>query len=176
MMHPLVLAVFAARERAAEAARVLHGVGVTREELSVVARDHQEEGQLAGSYDATPGADLEDSRVASRFGEMSAQVLAAVSVVVPGIGPALLAGPLAAEFGEAAGHVAGSLTGVLRGAGIDETRAMSWQDTVESGGVLLGVHAVGTPVDAHSSGAAPGAARRPGGSGVGVGSSLKAEG
>ena len=147
MMHPLVLAMFASRDRAAEAARVLHAAGVTREELSVVARDHQEEGQLAGSYDATPGADLEDSRVASRLGEMSAHVLAAVSVVLPGIGPAMLSGPLAAEFGEAAGHVAGSLTGVLRDVGIDEPRAMSWQDAVESGGVLLGVHALGTPVE-----------------------------
>ena len=82
--------------------------------------------------------------MASRLGELSAHVLAAVSIVVPGVGPALAAGPLAAELGEAAGHVAGSLTGVLRDAGIDEARALSWQDAVESGGVLLGVHAIGT--------------------------------
>jgi hypothetical protein len=146
MAHALVLAMFAGRDRAAEAARALHAAGVTREELSVVARDHQDEGELAGAYDATPGADLEDSRGASRLGELSAHVLAAVSLVVPGVGPALAAGPLAAEFGEAAGHVAGSLTGVLRDSGVDEARALAWQDAVESGGVLLGVHAIGTPV------------------------------
>jgi hypothetical protein len=145
MSHPLVLAVFASRNRAAQAARALHALGVTREELSVVARDHEEEGVLAGAFDATPGADLEDSRVASRLGELSAHVLAAVSVIVPGIGPALASGPLAAELGEAAGHVAGSLTGVLRDSGIDETRALAWQDAVEGGAVLLGVHAIGTP-------------------------------
>lgn len=147
MTHPLVLAIFSTPDRAAEAARALHAIGVTREELSVVGRDHQEAGELAGAFDATPGADLEDSRVASRLGELSAHVIAAVSVVVPGVGPALAAGPLAAELGEAAGHVAGSLTGVLRDAGIDEARALAWQDAVESGAVLIGVHAVGTPVE-----------------------------
>jgi hypothetical protein len=147
MNHPLAIAIFASRDRAARAARALHAIGVTREELSVVARDHQEEGALAGAFDATPGADLEDSRVASRLGELSAHVIAAVSIVVPGIGPALAAGPLAAELGEAAGHVAGSLTGVLRDSGVDETRALAWQESVESGAVLLGVHAIGTPVE-----------------------------
>ena len=147
MKHPLVLAVFSSRDRAAEAARSLHALGVTRQEVSVVARDHQDEGELAGAFDATPGADLEDSRVASRLGELSAYVLAAVSVVVPGVGPALAAGPLAAELGEAAGRVAGSLTGVLRDSGLDETRVLGWQERIEAGGVLLGVHAVGTPVE-----------------------------
>jgi hypothetical protein len=147
MKHPLVLAMFTTRDRAARAARALHAVGVTREELSVVARDHEEAGELAEAYQGTPGADLEDSRAASRFGQLSAHVLAAVSIVVPGLGPALAAGPLAAELGEAAGHVAGSLTGVLREAGIEETRALSWQEALESGGVLLGVHAIGTPAD-----------------------------
>ena len=147
MKHPLVLAMFTTRDRAARAARSLHAAGVTREELSIVARDHEESGELAEAYDGTPGADLEDSRIAARLGQLSAHVLAAVSVIVPGLGPALAAGPLAAELGEAAGHVAGSLPGVLRGAGIEEARALSWQEALESGGVLLGVHAISTPAD-----------------------------
>ena len=142
MSHPLVLALYTTRDRAAEAARALHAAGVTRDELSVVARDHEDEGRLAEVMEATPGVDLEDSPTASRLGELSGYVLAAVSVVVPGIGPALAAGPLAAELGEAAGHVAGSLPAVLREGGVDEARAMTWQDAVEGGAVLLGVHAV----------------------------------
>ena len=148
MKHPLVLAMFTTRDRAARAARSLHAAGVTREELSIVARDHEEAGELADAYDGDAGRGprgLARSRPDS--GELSAHVLAAVSVIVPGLGPALAAGPLAAELGEAAGHVAGSLPGVLRGVGIDEARAMSWQEALESGGVLLGVHAIGTPAD-----------------------------
>ena len=147
MKHPLVLAMFTTRDRAARAARALHAAGVTREELSIVARDHEDSGELAEAYEGTPGSDLEDSRVAARLGQLSGYVLAAVSVVVPGLGPALAAGPLAAELGEAAGHVAGSLPGVLREAGIEEGRALSWQEALEAGGVLLGVHAIGAPAD-----------------------------
>ena len=147
MAHPLVLALFTSRDRAAEAARALHAAGVTREHLSVVARDHEEEGELADALGATPGADLEDSRRASWLGEISAHALAAVAVVLPGLGPVLAAGPLAAELGEAAGHVAGGLPAVLRGLGIDEGRATRWQESVERGAVLLGVHAVAVAED-----------------------------
>jgi hypothetical protein len=147
MPHPLVLALFTTRDRAATAARALHAAGVTAAELSVVARDHEDEGALASVLDATPGADLEDSRLASRLGELSAHVLTAMSILLPGVGPALASGPLAAELGEAAGHVAGGLPAVLREAGIDEGQALAWRDAIEAGAVLLGVHAVGTTVE-----------------------------
>lgn len=147
MSHPLVLALFTTRDSAARAARALHAAGVTAGELSVVARDHEDEGVLATAYDATPGADLEDSSIASRLGELSAYVLTAMSIVLPGLGPALAAGPLAAELGEAAGHVAGGLPAVLREAGVDEARALAWKDAIEGGAVLLGVHAIGTSAD-----------------------------
>ncbi|MCU0255522.1 MAG: hypothetical protein MUF60_02155 [Vicinamibacterales bacterium] len=148
MAHPLVLALFNSRERAAQAAQSLHAIGVSRDELSVVSRDRQEEGELAQAFEATPGADLEDSRLAARLGELSAHVLAAIAVVLPGVGPALAAGPLAAELGEAAGHVAGGLPAVLREVGVDEGRALQWQDAIEQGGVLLGVHAITVDADA----------------------------
>ena len=51
-------------------------------------------------------------------------------------------GPLAAEFGEAAGHIAGSVAGVLRDAGVDEARALVWQEHLQAGAVLLGAHVV----------------------------------
>jgi len=92
--------------------------------------------------DATPGVDIEDSRTAARLGELSGQVLAAIALVMPGIGPIVTAGPLSAGLGEAAGHVAGSVASVLSSAGLPESRAEALQQAVESGAVLLGVHAV----------------------------------
>lgn len=148
MAHPLVLALFTTRDRAARAARALHEAGVARDELSIVSRDHREEGVLADAYGGSPGADLEDSRYAARLGELSAHVIAAVSIVLPGVGPALAAGPLAAEFGEAVGHVAGGLPAVLREIGVDEGRAIRWEQAVQHGAVLLGVHAVGVGAEA----------------------------
>jgi hypothetical protein len=97
--------------------------------------------------DATPGADIEDSRPAARLGELGGQVLAAIAVVLPGIGPIVTAGPLSAGLGEAAGHVAGSMASVLAGAGVPEPRAQELQRAVASGSVLLAVHAKAEEVD-----------------------------
>src|SRR5918999_4570807 len=123
MRHPLVLALFSSPAAAAAAARALHAAGVTRDQISVVARSHDEEGALADQMDATPGADIEDSRPAAMLGELGGQVLAAIAMVMPGIGPIVTAGPLAAGLGEAAGHVAGSMASVLSGAGLPHDRA-----------------------------------------------------
>jgi hypothetical protein len=141
MPHPLVLAVFDTARSAADAARGLHDIGVPRDRISVVARNHDEEGTLAEQLDATPGADIEDSRPAAILGELGGQVLAAIALVMPGIGPIVTAGPLSAGLGEAAGHVAGSVASVLAGAGLPEDRAAALQRAVEGGAILLGVHA-----------------------------------
>ena len=143
MPHPLVIGVFDGSRDAAAAARAVHRLGVPAERLSIVAANHEEEGVLAKQLDGTPGADIEDSRTAARLAELGARVIAAVALVLPGIGPILAAGPLAAGLGEAAGHVAGGLAAVLRDAGVDEAIATSWEARVEEGAVLLGVHAVG---------------------------------
>jgi hypothetical protein len=140
MAHPLVVAVFATPAAAATAARALHAHGVARDQISVVSRSHDEEGALAEQMDATPGADIEDSRPAARLGELGAQVLAAIAIVMPGIGPIVAAGPLSAGLGEAAGHVAGSLASTLKAAGVPEARADQMQDAIERGAVILAVH------------------------------------
>src|SRR5918996_1082345 len=103
---------------AAAGARALHAAGVGREQISVVARNHDEQGALAEQMDATPGADIEDSRRAAVLGELSGQVLAAIAIVLPGIGPIVAAGPLSAGLGEAAGHVAGGVASALESAGV----------------------------------------------------------
>lgn len=141
MTHPLVLALFPSPAAAAVGARAVHAIGVTRDQISIVSRNHDEEGALAEQMDATPGSDIEDSRPAARFGELSGQVLAAIALVLPGIGPIVAAGPLAAGLGEAAGHVAGGIASVLSGAGVSDARAAALQKGVEQGSVLIGVHA-----------------------------------
>ena len=145
MSHPLVLALFASPSAAASAARALHESGVARDDISVLSRSHDEEGALADQMDATPGADIEDSRTAARLGELSGQVLAAIAVVLPGIGPIVAAGPLSAGLGEAAGHVAGGLASALKTAGVPGERADHIVREIERGGVLLAVHA--SPVE-----------------------------
>ena len=140
MSHPLVLGLYTNASAAARGAREVHAIGVPRDRISVVARSHDEEGALARQMDATPGADIEDSRPAAVLGELGGQVLAAIALVMPGIGPIVAAGPLSAGLGEVAGHVAGGVAAALTSAGVPEHEAKALEREVRSGSVLLGVH------------------------------------
>jgi hypothetical protein len=140
MSHPLVLGLYKSASAAAAGARAVHAAGVPRDRISVVARSHDEEAALASQMDATPGADIEDSRPAAVLGELGAHVLAAIALVMPGIGPIVAAGPLAAGLGEVAGHVAGSMTAALTSAGVPEQDADALELEVQRGAVLIGVH------------------------------------
>lgn len=132
---------------AADAAAALHALGLSREHISVVAQSHADARTLADRMDATPGADLEDSRPAGRLGELGGHLLAAIALVMPGIGPIVAAGPLAAELGEAAGHLAGSLASVLKSAGLPAEPAEALQREVAQGAILLGVHVAASDVN-----------------------------
>jgi hypothetical protein len=160
MGHPLVLALFDTRSSAAGAARALHAIGVDRAHLSVVAKTYDESDVLAHELDAAPGADIEDSRAAARLGELGGLLVAAIALVLPGIGPIVTAGPLSAEFGMAAGHAAGSLSTVLARAGVTRDDAAALQAAVEKGAVLLAVHARADDLDAVRAAVAQSGARR----------------
>lgn len=140
MSHPLVLALFDSPSAAAEAAASLHAQGIAREDLSVIARTHDEEVAAARALDATPGVEMEDSMPAARLGELGAHILAAMAMVMPGVGPVIAGGPLAAEMGEAAGHAAGSLADHLHAAGLSRPDADIVETAVEKGSWLLAVH------------------------------------
>jgi len=140
MAHPLVLGLFDNPAAAAAAARALRNLGLAQQQVSIVARSHDTEGQLAHAAGASPGSELEDSRPASRLGELSAHLIAAVALMLPGIGPIVADGPLAAGLGEAAGHVAGGLARMLERAGMESAQADAWESSVEAGAVLVGGH------------------------------------
>ena len=140
MPHPLVLALFDDAASAARAARSLRELGLSRERVSIVARSHDEEGMVAQASDASPGSEIEDSARASRLGELGAHVLAAMALVMPGIGPIVADGPLAAGLGEAAGHLAGGLTKTLTRAGLTDADAAAWASRIGQGEFLLGAH------------------------------------
>ena len=141
------MALFADRNVAARAARGMSGLGVPRQDLSVVATNHQTEGVIADEVGGSPGSEIEDSRRAGRLGEIGGLVLAAIAIGFPGTGALVAAGPLAAELGEASGHVAGQLTTTLVKAGLSEKDAVDWQLRVHAGAVLLGVHARALPAE-----------------------------
>jgi hypothetical protein len=148
MSHPLVLALFEEPTAAAEAARGLRGLGIPPARVSIVARSHDEEGALARATDASPGSEIEDSPRASRVGELTAHLVAAIALVMPGIGPIVADGPLAAGLGEAAGHVAGGIARTLDGAGLSRADAERWEARIEQGAILVGAHVAARDVSA----------------------------
>jgi hypothetical protein len=139
--HPLLLALFTSPAAAAGAARDIRALGLPPDRVSIVARSHDEEGQLARAADVSPGSEIEDSRLAARFGELAAHLLAAIALVMPGIGPIVANGPLAAGLGEAAGHVAGGIRRRLEAAGVPTSTAADIESRIEAGAILVGVHA-----------------------------------
>ena len=141
MSHPLVIALYDNPDTAGHAARGLRALGVPAERVSIVAQTHDDEGALARAADASPGSEIEDSRPASRLGELGAHLIAAVALVMPGIGPIVADGPLAAGLGEAAGHLAGGIARTLERAGLGRDEAEAWEERVASGAVLIGAHA-----------------------------------
>src|SRR5687767_5250499 len=147
MSHPLVLALFDSPSSAASAARALRALGIPQERVSIVARSHDEEGVLARASDASPGSEIEDSRPAGRLGELSAHLLAAIALIVPGIGPIVADGPLAAGLGEAAGHLAGGVSRTLEAAGLPRVEAEQWEERIRSGAFLVGAHVQEAQVD-----------------------------
>jgi hypothetical protein len=139
-MHPVVLALFTDAAAAAHAARGLRALGVARERVSIVARSHDEEGLVARAAGASPGSEIEDSAPASRLGELSGHVLAAIALVMPGIGPIVADGPLSAGLGEAAGHLAGGVADTLEKAGLPAATARQWETRIAEGAFLVGAH------------------------------------
>src|SRR5687768_515126 len=148
MSHPVVLALFNDSGAAATAARHLRGLGVSQQRVSIVARSHDEEGALAKATGASPGSEIEDSATASRLGELSGHLIAAIALVMPGIGPIVADGPLAAGLGEAAGHLAGGIGRTLETAGLSREDAERWASRIHGGAFLVGAHVDGPGVDA----------------------------
>jgi hypothetical protein len=140
MPHPLVLGLFGDSTAAAAGARALRDLGVPAHRVSIVARSHDEQVALARESGASPGSEIEDSAPATRLGELSGHLLAAIAVVMPGIGPIVADGPLAAELGEAAGHLVGGIARTLERAGMAKDGAQDWESRIQRGACLVGAH------------------------------------
>ena len=147
MSHHVVLSLFDDAASAANAARQLRDFGVARERVSIVARSHDEQVTLARQSGASPGSELEDSAAAARLGELGGHLLAAIAIVMPGIGPIVADGPLAAELAEAAGHLAGGVSRTLERAGLPHPEAEQWEASIRAGAILVGAHVLQVQVD-----------------------------
>jgi hypothetical protein len=158
----ILTGLFTDRDAAERAYQALRSRGYSAADVSVLMADETRQrllGALAGPRPgpvaspplaAQPKADdavrhktLEGAGVGAGAGVVAGGVLgalvAAATVVVPGMG-LVLAGPVAAALaGAGVGGAAGGVLGALVGAGIPEERAARYEPGLRAGGIVMGV-------------------------------------
>jgi hypothetical protein len=140
-----VVAVYPDHPSAEHAVRQLHHEGFALADLSIVGRDFQTSEEpigfvSAGDY-ATAGA-----KTGACFGGLFGLVVGAAFLVLPSVGPIVVAGPLSAALvaaieGALAGTALGSLAGALVGWGVPRDRALKYETQVKGGKFLVIVRA-----------------------------------
>ena len=141
-MSHLVTGIFTTRESAEHAVDELTRAGFSQHDVSLLMSDttHGREFALKKSTKAPEGA-ATGAAIGGTLGAIAAGVAAVASITVPGFG-LMAAGPIVAALtGLGAGAAAGGLTGALVGLGIPEHEAKFYQEEIQRGRILVGVHA-----------------------------------
>lgn len=132
--------IFENHEQARRAIVALRESGVPAEDISLVARDPRGKAQAESSVAATGALDTTAIGAASggMLGGMTGLLVGMGSLTIPGIGPALAAGPIAGGLaGGVMGLGVGGVIGALIEQGISEKDAQTYQLALERGGMLV---------------------------------------
>lgn len=140
--------VFSTRRETEHALGELRAGGFDMDRVSVIAKDADSKGEIAG-IDVQESADNKADEGATKgaltggtLGGLTGLLVGLGLVAIPGIGPIMLAGASATAIattlaGTALGAAAGSLLGALVGLGIPEEEAKAYSDRVERGDYLV---------------------------------------
>jgi len=142
-----IVAVYPDHPAAERALRQLHHEGFALGDLSIVGRDFQTTEEPIGFVSVGDYAKA-GAKTGASFGGLFGLVVGAAFLVLPGVGPVVVAGPLAAAVlaaieGALAGTALGSLAGALVGCGVPKDRALKYETQVKGGKFL--VHVRGQP-------------------------------
>ncbi len=135
-----LVAVFDDRLAAEEAVHALHTAGFAHDNIGYAIRGADD---VAGGMitDATGTKDAKGAVTGALTGGMVGGVLAAaVSMLIPGVGPVLAGGILASFFGGAiAGTAVGGILGAMTGLGISEDEALFYEKEFHEGRAIVAV-------------------------------------
>ena len=140
----MLTGLFRDREAAERAYQALRSRGYSEADVSLLMSEETRGRLFDGAPAAEPGSKaLEGAAVGAGVGVVAGGVLgalvAAATVVVPGVG-LVIVGPLAAALaGAGVGGATGGVLGALVGAGVPEERARADAEGVGNGGILLGI-------------------------------------
>ncbi|MEG4284038.1 histidine kinase [Microcoleus sp. A006_D1] len=146
--HKRAVGVFSTRGEAEHALGELRTAGFDMDRVSVIAKDADSKGDIAG-IDVKDNADNKADEGATKgaltggtLGGLTGLLVGLGALAIPGIGPIMLAGAAATTIattlaGTALGAAAGSLIGALVGLGIPEEEARAYNDRVARGDYLV---------------------------------------
>ncbi|MBW4669840.1 MAG: general stress protein [Cyanomargarita calcarea GSE-NOS-MK-12-04C] len=140
--------VFSSRSEAEHALGELRDAGFNMDRVSVIAKDADRKGDVAGVETSDRVGNKADEGAAtgavtgSVLGGLTGLLVGLGTLAIPGVGPVLLAGEVATALattavGAGIGAAAGSLLGALVGLGIPEERAKIYSDRVSRGDYLV---------------------------------------
>ncbi|CAN5436197.1 hypothetical protein BH09SUM1_BH09SUM1_17850 [soil metagenome] len=147
-----VSAIFRDRASAEHAIEQLIGMGVDKNEISVLLSEQARQTHFADHLDGGTIKQVEIKKgdkaesgaaagaaVGGAMGAIIATIAAAGIIVAPGIG-LLVAGPIVASLaGAGAGGVAGGLVGLVAGMGVEKLEAETFADEIKAGSIVVAV-------------------------------------
>lgn len=146
--HKRAVGVFSTRRETEQALTELRSAGFDMDRVSVIAKDADSKGEIAG-IDVKEGTDNKADEGATKgavtggaLGGLTGLLVGLGLLAIPGIGPIMLAGAEATAIattlaGTALGATAGGLIGALAGLGIPEEEAKAYSDRVARGDYLV---------------------------------------
>ncbi|MEA5581146.1 general stress protein [Nodularia harveyana UHCC-0300] len=155
----LAIGTFANRRDIEKALHELKSSGFSMDTVSVIAKDAEHGGDIAGTHiQEKVGNKADEGATNGAFsggavGGITGLLVGLGTLAIPGIGPIMLAGATATTLattlaGAGIGAVAGSLIGALIGLGIPEERAKVYHDRFERGDCLVIVEGTNTEIAA----------------------------
>ena len=149
MADKYLIGVYPTENEAVSAINRLSEMGYEHNDISVLAKNPERFENLERRTDV----DVESTKAVGRsagagaatggiLGGIGGLLLGLGTLVIPGIGPFLAAGPIAATLGGiAAGGATGGVIGALAGLGIEKSEAKNYEDALERGDLLVLVKA-----------------------------------
>jgi hypothetical protein len=136
-----VIAVYSDHASAEDAVRRLQADGIDMKNVSIIGKDFQAVEKPLGFV--TAGSVAKDgAKVGAWSGGLFGLLMGTAFLILPGVGPVVIAGPLAAALlggveGAVGGAAFGGLMGALVGLGLSRDKAIRYESAVKAGKFLV---------------------------------------
>ena len=139
-----IVAVYPDHASAEEAVKILEGAGFSLKNISIMGRDFQATETPVG-FVTTGDIASQGATTGAWAGGIFGLLMGAAFLILPGIGPVIVAGPLSAALlggieGAIAGAAIGGISGALVGLGVSKEHALKYVTELKAGKFVVTLH------------------------------------